>query len=94
MAMRSIWGLYKSAKSQDDDDAAITGLTSSLTTLTSKVNTVYGSVLGSLNMKVVNVASAPTTIPGAGIIQFDTTRKVIIYSDGTSMFLATTGSCA
>lgn len=52
-----------------------------------------GYVVGSYAMRVLNVASAPTTIPDAGTTYFDTTRKVALYSDGTSMFLAT-GSIA
>lgn len=92
--MRSIWSLYKTARTQDDDDAGITGVTNSLTTLNTQVGTLNGYVVGSINMRVTNVATAPTTIPAAGVIQFDSTRKEIIYSDGTSMFLATTGSAA
>lgn len=90
--MRSIWGLYKTARSQDNDDAGITGLTNSLTTLTSKVNTTNGSVIGSIQTRLLNVASVPATIPAAGVTLYDTTRKVLIYSDGSSMFLSTTGS--
>lgn len=91
--MRSIWRLYQSARSQDNDDSGITGLTNSLTTLNTTVNSRNGYNVGSVAPRVINVASAPTTIPDAGTVNFDTTRKCALFSDGTSMFLAT-GSLA
>lgn len=98
--MRSLWSLYKSARSQDDDDSDLTSITNSLGTvtievasLTTEVATVTGYVVGSLSSRVLNVESASTTIPAAGTMEFDTTRKVVLFSDGTSMFLAT-GSLA
>ena len=91
--MRSIWSIYKSTRSQDDDDSDITSLTNSLGTLTTEVNTVQGYSVGSIAPRVINVASVGASIPAAGTMQFDTTRKVMLVSDGTSMFLAT-GSLA
>lgn len=91
--MRSLWSLYKSARSQDDDDSDLTSITNSLGTVTTEVATVTGYVVGSLSNRVLNVESASTTIPEAGTMEFDTTRKVALFSDGTSMFLAT-GSLA
>jgi len=91
--MRSIWALYKSARSQDNDDSGITSITNSLGALTTEVGTISGYTVGSASLRVINVASAVTVIPAAGIMQFDTTRKVALFSDGTSMFLAT-GSLA
>ena len=91
--MRSIWGLYKSARTQDDDDSTLTSVVNSLGTLTTKVNTTTGYAVGSIAARTINVASVSAIIPAAGVSHFDTTRKVALYSDGTSMFLAT-GSLA
>lgn len=84
--MRSIHGLYKSARDNDNDDT-------DLTALETKVDSHGGVLVGSNNMRISNVASPPATVPSAGTTVYETTRKVPLFSDGTSMFLAT-GSLA
>ena len=59
---------------------------------TAAANSFGALLVGSGTMRIANVASVPATIPAAGVTLFDTTRKVLIYSDGSSMFLCTTGS--
>ena len=78
--MRSIHSLYKSARDNDDDNTAISsrGQASSLETLT-------GVGVGSGTTRVSNVASPPATIPSAGTMVWETTRKIVLFSDGTSM---------
>lgn len=58
-----------------------------------RASSLVGVTVGSATMRVINAASVPTTIPTAGTMYFDTTRKVLVVSNGTSMFLAT-GSVA
>lgn len=97
--MRSIHGIYKQLRDTVVNVAtnvtAISsrGQASSLDTLDIKVGSHGGVLVGSNDMRVSNVASPPAAIPSAGIVVYETTRKVPLFSDGTSMFLAT-GSLA
>jgi hypothetical protein len=88
--MRSIWGLYKSARDNDDDNTAISskGQASSLDALATKVGSHGGVLVGSNDMRISNVASPPAAIPTAGTVLWSTTSKVAMFSDGTSMFTA------
>lgn len=79
--MRSIHGLYKTARDNDDDDT-------DLTTLETEVDSQGGALAGSASMVVINVSSTPTSIPAAGTIMFDTTLKCLIVSNATSFFTA------
>jgi len=93
--VRSIWSIYKSARANDNDDtgiaANVTNIAadvSSLAGLTTKVNSQGGTHSGSSTMRVINVASPPAVIPAAGTMVWETTRKIALFSDATSMFTA------
>lgn len=59
-----------------------------------RTNSLYDLSVGSAStLRIANVASVGTTIPVAGTVRYDTTRKVLVVSDGTSFFLST-GSLA
>ena len=82
--------------------SSLTGLTtqvgsktaiSSFNALDIKVDSYHGYNVGSVAERVINVASPSAVIPAAGTMTFETTRKIPLFSDGTSMFLAT-GSLA
>lgn len=60
---------------------------------TAAANSFGALLVGSGTMRVSNVASVPTTIPSAGVMHFDTTRKCLVISNGTSFYLGT-GSVA
>jgi len=97
------------SRSQDDTSAAahskfdsveqritkvlFTDIHGAVNSLETQTTSLIGYTAGSAALRVINVVSAPVSIPLAGITYFDTTRKVALYSDGTSMFLAT-GSLA
>ena len=85
--MRSMWELERTVDNNN------TVLTNSLNTLDTKVGSMEGVQIGSNALRVLNVASVSGTIPSAGTVHFDTTRKAALFSDGTSFFLAT-GSLA
>jgi len=98
--LRSIWSIYKAARSNDNDDSGIaanvTGIAanvSSLAGLTIKANSMGGTLVGSSTMRVINVTTAPVAIPLAGTMVWDSTKKCVYVSDGTS-FHTTEGSLA
>lgn len=91
--MKSLWSLEREVTANTTTGAANTATgatnTGNITTLTTKTSSHDGVIAGSATMRVTNVASVPTSIPGAGVLNFDTTRKCLVVSDGTSVFLAT-----
>ena len=100
--MKSIWSLYKAERDNADDTASISsramvsslaGLTANVGSANTKAASMGGTLAGSSTMRVINVASPSAVMPVAGTMTFETTRKIPLFSDGTSMFLAT-GSLA
>ena len=93
--MRSIWSIYKGIRDNDNDNTGIaanltaaTANANSLTTLTTKANSMGGTLVGSSTQRVMNVTSPPAVIPAAGTMVWDTTRKCVLFSDATSFFTA------
>ena len=98
--MRSIWSIYKGVRDNDNDNTGIaTNVTniaagvSSLAGLTIKANSQGGTLAGSSTMRIINVASCPVVIPLAGTMVWDSTKKCVWVSNGTS-FHTTEGSLA
>lgn len=83
--------LYELERAVDNNDIT---LTNSLGTLNTKVNSMEGVQVGSNSLRVLNVASIPTTVPDGGILLWDTTAKVLAISDGTSIWNTHNGSLA
>lgn len=89
--MRSIWSINKIAV---DAQTRVGSAETKADSIAAYVNSMYSSVVGSTAFtRFINVASVPATIPSAGIPYFDTTRKCLVVSNGTSFYLAT-GSVA
>ena len=66
---------------------------SSFDVLETQMGSYHGYDVGSIAPRVINVATPPAAPLTAGTAFFDTTRKVVLFSDGTSCFLGT-GSLA
>ncbi len=86
--------VYRIAANADEALLRVGSIETRAGSIETRAGSLYNLTVGSAStLRIANVASVGTTIPVAGTIRFDTTRKVLVASDGTSFFLAT-GSLA